>query len=229
MDNEVQEIDLRQLTQIILSKWWIILMFTVIGMIASFVYTSYYIKPVYSAETSLFIGKEKGSFGKISLGDLNLYNKLIVDYRQLAKSRLVDEEVIENLNLNMTVETFRSKLSIQTVSDSRVFTINFQNTNPQLARDVVNELAVVLIEQVSTIIDVENIQVVDVALLPKTPIKPNKKMDIAIAAVLSMMVALFVIILLYFIDNTIKSEEDVERELGYTVIGVIPKFEDKRR
>lgn len=229
MENEVQEIDLRQLLQVVLAKWWLIAIFAVIGTVGSFVFTSYCMEPVYNAETSLFIGKEKGSLGSISLGDLNLNSKLIADYRELSKSRLVVDEVIKNLDLNMSVAAFRKNLSVQTVKDSRLFTINFQHTNPELAKDVANEIASILVEQASIIIEVKNIQVVDEALVPEHPIKPNKKMNVAIAGILSIMIALFVIIMIEFMDNTFKCEEDIERELGLTVIGVIPKFEGEDR
>ncbi|GKX31773.1 putative capsular polysaccharide biosynthesis protein YwqC [Vallitalea longa] len=229
MENEYQEIDLKELIRVVIKKWWIIAIFLVIGTISTYLVTSYCMKPVYQAKTSLFIGKEKGNLGSISLGDLQLNSKLITDYREIAKSRLIADEVISNLDLQMDLKTFRSNLSISTVSDSRLFTVNVSHINPKLATDIANELAKTLVEKVSEIIEVQNIQVIDKALVPTSPIKPNKKLNVAIAGVLSIMLALFVIFLIEYFDNTVKSEEDVEKHLGLTVIGVIPKFEGEER
>ncbi|GMQ56969.1 hypothetical protein AN1V17_13630 [Vallitalea sediminicola] len=224
MENEYQEIDLRELIRVILRKWWIIAIFLVIGTVSTYLVTTYYMKPVYEAKTSLFIGKEKGDIGSISLGDLQLNSKLITDYREIAKSRLVADEVINNLNINMDLKAFRSNLSISTVKDSRLFTINVQHTNPKLATDIANEIANTLVVKVSEIIEVKNVQVIDKALVPTSPVKPNKKLSVAIAGILGCMIGLFIIFLMEYFDNTFKAEEDVEKHLGLTVIGVIPKF-----
>lgn len=229
MENEYQEIDLRELIRVVLKRWWIIAILFVISTVSAYLVTTYYMKPVYEAKTSLFIGKEKSSIGSISLGDLQLNSKLITDYREIAKSRLVAEEVINNLGLNMELEDFRSNLSISTVKDSRLFTINVQHTNPKVATDVANEIANTLVVKVSEIIEVKNVQVIDKALVPINPVKPSKKLNVIIAGMLGGMLALFIIFLIEFFDNTVKAEDDVERHLGLTVIGVIPKFKGEER
>ncbi|WP_304942514.1 YveK family protein [Vallitalea guaymasensis] len=229
MENEYQEIDLRELIRVVFRKWWIIAIFLVIGTVSTYLVTTYYMKPVYEAKTSLFIGKEKGDIGSISLGDLQLNSKLITDYREIAKSRLVADEVINNLNLKMDLKAFRSNLSISTVKDSRLFTINVQHTNPRLATDIANEIANTLVVKVSEIIEVKNVQVIDKALVPTSPVKPNKKLNIAIAGILGCMIGLFIIFLIEYFDNTFKAEEDVEKHLGLTVIGVIPKFKGEEQ
>lgn len=229
MENEYQEIDLRELISAVLKRWWIIALCFIISTVAAYIITTQYMEPIYEAKTSLFIGKEKGDIGSISIGDIQLNSKLITDYREIAKSRLVATEVITNLGLKMDLSTFRNNLSVSTVKDSRLFTINVQHTNPKVATDVANEIATVLVEKVSAIIDVKNVQVIDEALEPTKPVKPSKKMNVAIAGVLSIMVALFIIFLIEFFDNTVKCEEDIEKHLGLTVIGVIPKFKGEER
>jgi len=224
VENEYEEIDLRELIQVILRKWWLIVILTIISGIGAFLITSFYIQPVYESSTSLFIGKEQNEIAGISISDIQVGNKLIVDYREIAETRMIAEVVIENLELNMDLTTFRKNISINNVKDSRLFTIKFQHTNPQLAADIVNNVAEVLIIKVSDIIDVENIQVIDKALVPVNPIKPNKMLNTVIACVLGAMVSLFIIMLMEFLDNTIKTESDIEKYLGLLAVGVIPKF-----
>ena len=57
---------------------------------------------------------------------------------------------------------------------------------------------------------------------PTAPIKPNKVMNIAIAGVLGVMIGLFVIFLLEYLDNKIKTPQDIEKHLGLPLLGVIP-------
>lgn len=229
MDNEYQEIDLKELMHMLLKRWWLITILFVIGTVSTYIISSYYIKPVYEAKTSLFVGKEKGALGSISLGDIQLNSKLVTDYRVLAKTRLVADSVIEKLGLNMSFETFKNNLSISTVKDSRLFTVNVQHTNPAVAADVANSVAEILVDKASTIIDVKNIQIIDVARLPESPVKPNKKMNTAIAGVLAIMLGIFIIFFIEFLDNTVKTEEDIEKHLGLSVIGVIPKFKGEEQ
>lgn len=67
-----------------------------------------------------------------------------------------------------------------------------------------------------------NIQIVATAIAPTSPIKPNKKLNIGITFVLSMLIGLILPYMLESFDNKIKTVEDVKRHLGLTVIGKIP-------
>lgn len=60
------------------------------------------------------------------------------------------------------------------------------------------------------------------ALVPANPVKPNKQLNIAVALVLGLMVAIGLAFLLEFMDSTLKHPEDVEKRLGLPVIGSIP-------
>lgn len=231
MEQEYEEIDLRELLAMIISKWYIIVILFVLSSSAAYIVTDKFMEPIYESKTSLFIGKEKDSIGGIgvSLSDLQTSNKLIIDYQQIAKTRLVIEKVIDKLNLNMSLKTFRNSLQVSSIKDSRLFTVSFQHTNPQLAADIANAVADELLLNATKIIEVKNIRVIDTALVPTAPIKPSKMQNTAIAGVLGIMIAVFIIFMLEFFNNTIKTEEDIEKKLGLTTIGLIPYFEGEKR
>jgi succinoglycan biosynthesis transport protein ExoP len=73
------------------------------------------------------------------------------------------------------------------------------------------------------------VSVVSAAAVPKNPVKPNKKLNMAIALVLGLMVFSLLAFLLEYLDNTIKTPDDVMRELELPVLGVIPKLNKKSR
>ena len=75
----------------------------------------------------------------------------------------------------------------------------------------------------------EVIEVIDKAIVPKIPVKPNKIMNIAIAGVLGVMISLFVIFLLEYMDNKIKSPQDIQKYLELPLLGVVPdEYKGKR-
>ncbi len=227
--NELQEIDLRDILHILKIRWWIIVAFFIIATTVSGFVSVKMIAPVYKAESSLFVGKEKSNIGSIDIGELTLNQKLVTDYREIILSRLVSKEVIDELNLDMDVSTFQSRVSVTTVKDSRLFKIGFESTDPKIATDVANSLARVIIQKAEEIIEVKNVKVIDVAELPEYPIKPNKKLNVAIAGVLGIMLGVFLIFAIEYLDHTIKDKRDVERYLGLNIIGEIPIFEGERR
>ena len=71
-----------------------------------------------------------------------------------------------------------------------------------------------------------NIKVIEEVKLPEAPISPNKKMNIAIAFLLGLMVSVGLALLLEFLDNTFKTKDQLERELDIPVLGVIPTVKE---
>jgi len=67
-----------------------------------------------------------------------------------------------------------------------------------------------------------SVMVISEANIPTDPIKPNKKFNMAIAMLLGFMVFTLLAFILEYLDNTIKTPEDVSRELDLPVLGVIP-------
>ncbi|RYD07019.1 hypothetical protein N752_00120 [Desulforamulus aquiferis] len=80
--------------------------------------------------------------------------------------------------------------------------------------------------KVVEIMKVDNVNVIDLAVTPSNPVKPNKKLNILIAGVVGLMIALGLVFLLEFLDRTIKTSEDVKRHLGLPVLGAIPKIDE---
>ena len=163
---------------------------------------------------------------KLEYNELLLNQKLVTTYGEIVKSRVVTDEVINNLGLDLTYKEFTEKVNVNLVKDTEIIKIEVTDTNPQLATKIANETAQVFMKSVMDIMKVENIQVIDEAQVPESPINPRPKLNMAIAGVLGLMVSIFLVFLLEYLDNTIKTPEDVQRYLELPVIGTIPNIED---
>lgn len=225
--NDFEEIDLREILFLLLRKWYIVAICFIFVTISTLLITSYYLTPIYKSEATLFLGKESGNVGALSIGDIQLNNQLIADYRELLKSRTVAERVGEKLNVNSG--KLLKNVDVRTVKDSRIFKISYEDSNPDLAREVVNELSNEIQELAADIIEVKNVMVIDEANMPRLPVKPNKRMNVAVAGLLGLMLGVGFIVLLEFVDHTFKKPDEVERYLGLNVVGTIPKFRGGKR
>jgi capsular exopolysaccharide synthesis family protein len=224
--NEFIEIDIREVFFTLLKRWYIIAICFIIAAGSSYAVTKFYLKPVYEAQTTLFLGKESEKVS-LSFADIQVNSQLVTDYRELLKSNLVAENIQQKLGVD--VKKFKSCVNVQTVKDSRIFRISYQDTDPKLAADVVNELAIVIKQMATDVIQVKNVKVIDTAKQPEFPVSPNKKKNVGIAGFLGLALGAALIYLLEMLDYTFKKPEEVEKQLGLNVIGVVPKFEGGKR
>jgi len=67
-----------------------------------------------------------------------------------------------------------------------------------------------------------NIRLVDAAMPPIEPIKPRKMFNMLLALMGGFVMGLFAAVLVEFIDQTVRSQEDVENKLGLPFLGVVP-------
>lgn len=221
------EIDIRELVTFLVKKWYLIIICFVLAAGAALAVTQFYLKPIYRAETTLFLGKEQDKIGGLSFMDLQVNSQLVIDYREILKSNLVAEQVHGKLGVN--VETFKKNVNLETVKDSRIFRITYDDSNPKLTADVVNELADIIKQMASDIIEVKNVKVIDVAKVPERPMKPNKKLNTGLAGFVGLLLGVSLVYLLEFVDHTFKKPEELERQLELTVIGTVPVFEGGKR
>ena len=224
-----ETIDLREYFAIIKKRFWIIAIITVVAMVVSGVISFFMLSPVYESKSTLIVNTEKNEETQMITGDqFTVTQKLAVTYGEIIKSRAVLESVISNLKLDSEYEDLVEKITVSPVKDTQIISISVQDTNPKKARDIANEIPKVFEKEVKRITKANDIQVIDKAILPENPIKPNKMMNVAIAAVLGMMIGLFVVFVLEYLDNKIKTPQDVEKHLDLPILGVIPNEKIER-
>ncbi len=220
-NEEYEVIELRDIIRIIKKYIVLILVVPVIFAAIGAIVSIYFINPVYESSTTLIVNQNKDSSEAINKSDVDLGKSLIYTYAEMAKSNTVLENTMKTLNL---AELNDKTISVSPVKDTQILKIAVRNTNPQLAMDIANTLVEEFTLEITRITKIENVAVVDYARLPVKPIKPNKIMNIIIAGLLGGMLILLIVFLMEYLDNTLKTEKDIERYLGISVIGTIPNF-----
>ena len=223
-DDEM-EIDLKELFFVLLQRWWIILLAGIICAGAAGVYTKTMVTPLYQSSSTIYILSKDTV---VSLSDIQLGSQLTKDYTVLVKSRPVIDQVIENVDLDMTYEQFLSRLELTNPSDTRMITITFTDEDPEMAKKVADEVAKVSKARVKEIMNTQEPTIAEEGYIPEQPSSPSMMKNVVMAGLLGVLLAMAVIVVIYLMDDTIKSSDDIEKYLGLTTLGVIP-IESKKK
>lgn len=225
--NDEIEIDLRELFLVLVGKLWIIILSGVICVTAAGLITRFAVTPMYTSTSKLYVVSKSTSL--TSLADIQLGTSLTQDYMVMITSRPVTEKVIENLDLDMTHDELVGTVTVTNPSDTRILEISVSNADPKMAQNISNEFANVSSTRMAEIMDTQKPNVVEDAYLPEEPSSPSLKKNVAIAGLLGVFAAAALIILLHLMNESITTEEDVEKYLGLSTLGTIPMSEGERK
>lgn len=225
MENYEYEIDLKEIFSILKKRWLMIFCFTVIVIIVAGVINFFVIIPTYESSTTMLVNYKQNQEVSMSYSDMQMSQKLVNTYSQIIKSRTIAEDVISNLRLNLKPEDIQGMISVSGVGDTEILKITVLNQDPTLATEVANTVAEVAKREIKSIMKVDNITIIDLAIEPENPVKPNKMMNMAIAGVLGMVLSMVFVCVIEFLNRTYKTPTDIERHLGLPIIGAIPNME----
>lgn len=214
------EINLQEVFWVLLHKIWLLFVCCAVGAAAAFSVTKLLIKPKYTASSMIYIFTKTTSI--TSLTDLQIGSQLTVDFQTLGTSRPVVERVISNLNLDTTYEDLLKTIEIENPTNTRILKINAENQDPQLAAEISNAMAESLSDRVAEVMSTSKPSTVEQATVPTKPSSPNTAQNTIIGGLLGLLIAAAVILIRYFMNDMIQTEEDVTKYLGLNVLAAIP-------
>lgn len=220
-----ETIELRELFEILLKRKLLIIIVTLACTVMGGIYSVFMITPMYKAETTLMVNGAKNMTdiaSSLDLGSINLSQKLVVTYGEIVKSRIVLEQTIKHLKLDMTYEELLKKTTAMQLGGTEILKISVQDEDPEQAAIISNKISGVFVKEVMRILKVNNVETIDKAIPMPKPINVKTTLNLAISMILGLMLGVFIAFALEYMDNTIKTENDVEKYLGVPVLGLIP-------
>ncbi len=220
-----QELELSELWQIVSKRWKMILLITLLAVLICAAVSLFIIKPQYVASTTLMVMKPVES-EQILYQDIQVSRQLADTYQVVVHSRRVLDKVIRSLNLPYSPAEMKEKVKVSSVQNTEIITIDVTDTDPRLAVLISNQVARTFMQEITEIMNIENVSLIDEAAVPGRPVSPRVELNIAVALVIGVMVAVGLAFLQHYLDQTIKKEEELQDLFGLTVLGTIPLMED---
>jgi capsular polysaccharide biosynthesis protein len=221
---EEDAIDLKEIFYLLLGHAGQILLCMLLGAVVAFGYTKYMITPLYDTAAKIYVvSASNGSV--VNLTDLSIGSQLTSDYSQLLLARPLLEDVIDNLDLDMSTSQLASMISITNASDTRILKIGVTSSDPQLAADIANELTVQALIYLPKFMDTTPPNVIEDAVVPTAASSPNTTRNVMLGAVIGFVVSAGYLILRFLLNDTFETQEDIVNMFGVTPLAVIPEEE----
>lgn len=227
-----QELDLRDYFQIVKKRLWMIVSIVIVVCLLAGAYSLYIKKPVYEASTKIIVNQTQQMQTTASQLDLNQINtniQLINTYKEIIKTPAILDVVAQSYpEFNTTAEELLKKVNVSSVNNTQVMTLVVRDNSYERAAEMVNAISLVFKQEIPSLFNVQNVSILNEAKLNPTvapgPVEPNVVMNLAIAFIVSLMIGLGIAFLLEYLDDTLKTEEDIEKYLGLPTIAMITRL-----
>lgn len=222
-----EEIDLKSIFKVLWDRKIAIIAIILICTVAGFIYTTFFVSPVYQATSTAILTSNSGEEGQVSVtqSEVTLNNSLLSTYQGIATSDSVVSKVISNLGLNISADTLKSQITVTSTTNTQIIKITVENADPSLATKIANEIRQVFTERVAELYDMQNIKPLDDAKVPTSPSNINHMKDLIIFVGIGIVLAVAYVFIANLLDNTVKSSSDIEKATGLNVIAEIPVYE----
>lgn len=211
-------------------KHYIIAFILMIGLAVGgiVVYDTMFKKPVYQANTTIVIAKSENNNNAAStLNDVNASQKLTTTYSEIAKSELVLNRVVSNLNLSMTAKELGRNLTVKPVEDTSILSVTVKDLDAWQASTIANEIADVFSKEVSKIYKLDNVSQLSVAKVPDAPANNTLTRDVILAVVVAVAAVGGFAFIRFYLDDTVKHGDEVEKIYGLPMTGRVCKNDVK--
>jgi capsular polysaccharide biosynthesis protein len=207
-----KEINLKALYVTIRKRLWMVLLITISLTVLAGIYNSRPETPMYASSSRVLIASTADMMGTV---------------RVLFREPIVMNKVIETLELNRSAGQLRSQFRVESVDGTLVTVISVVDSDSKLAADIVNTAVDAYKKAAAEILGITNIQILTTAQENPYPINDESNTIVFVAFILGFILSIALVFLLDSLDDSIKSERQIEEVLGLTVLGQVSRMSKK--
>ncbi len=223
----MEEFNILEFLRYYWNKIVFVVLFTMIGLILSIVYTLKIQVPVYEAKTSLVLVNNSQENSTITQTDITINKNLLSTYREIIQSRRILNKVIAALGLEIDYDNLKSSVKVKSAENTEIIIISVYNEDANLSRDIANCIAEVFEGEITEIYNIENVSIIDEASVNESPYNVHILRQFVMGTGAGFLLSSLIIAVMFYFDDTVKSEEEIEKDLKVPILGSVPKSSDK--
>lgn len=222
----MEEIDLKELFEYVKNKLGLIIVITVGICLLGCIYGLVFQKPIYKSYTTVILGSNATSSSQtITQTDITINRNLVDTYAQIVTSRRVLDQVINELNLDISYESLKSKISVSAVNNTEIIKINAEDNDAIKAKNIANITANYFKKEIVDLYNMNNVNILDEAIQEKNPYNINITKQIIVYFMIGLILAIGIVFVVFYFDRTIKSAEQVEQKIKLPILGSVEEYQ----
>jgi receptor protein-tyrosine kinase len=220
-------LEIKDLLRVARRRWPTIVFFFLFALVGSGALT-YTQTPLYQSQARIFISTDTTG-NSIEAANASLFTiQRVKSYAELATSRELMLRVISKLNLNMTPAQLAAKITSQVNQDTVIIVLTVKDPSPAVAQQIANAESLALADYLTEVeaptdggSSPTKATVFDPASYSAHQVSPKPALNLALAALLGLLIGYGVAVLRELLDNTISSNDDVEKTIATPVLATI--------
>lgn len=231
----MEEIDFKELLNLIWRRKIIIAILLVLGTICGYIYNNNLATPMYQTSTTVILSvkgdKEEITSNEnetVTNDDIQLSENLMDTYQKIIKSNAVASGIKENLKSDLSEKDISNSISLKNDLNTMVIEIMVENESPEMAVKIANEVPNVFFEKISGVYNINNAEVLDKAEEPTEPCNINPIKFAVMGFIIGGCISTLIIFAEMIFNEKIKTEHEVEEKLKLPVLaklGTVPEKE----
>ncbi|RLQ86726.1 Wzz/FepE/Etk N-terminal domain-containing protein [Planomicrobium sp. Y74] len=224
-----ETISLQDLFKTIRKRLGLIALLTILAITIAGVISFLVLTPVYQTSTEILVNQSPTETGQLTNQNIQTDLQLINTYSGIIKSPVILGPVVEELNLDLSTEQLNDRITVSNADQSQIVNIAVQDEDPATAVDIANTTATIFESNIQDLMNVDNVTILSPAVLKEnpSPVAPNPMLNMAIAAVVGLMLGVGIAFLLDYLDTSMKDQQDIEDVLGLPLLGIVSPIVEK--
>ena len=200
----------------------LLVMSLIIGGGVGYVVSKFVMVPTYTSTSIIYVMSKETTL--TSLADLQIGSQLTADYKVLVTSRTVMEDVIKKLGIEgMDYLDLRKKITLNNPNNTRILNVSVLDTDPKRAKALTDAIAECASDYIADIMEQDPPKIIEYGEIPLKKTGPHTGRNTVIAALLFFMIAVAGITVAMVTDDTIKTQDDIDKYFNLPVLASIPE------
>ena len=222
-DEQEMEISLVKIFQILLRKARWVALVTLLGFVLMGGYTYFLVKPVYTAQSTLYVSSDSGNSSQVlTESGLRVSLQLTQTYIVILQSNTILEKTAQQLHVEeLDARALGKMLEVSAVNDTETLRVTMKSTDPKLALNALRTLVANAPDEIGRVVKGGEVSVIDSPELVKGADWPLKK-NILLGGVAGFVLSAGFFVLMGLLDKTIYAAEDITDNCDLPIFGEIP-------
>lgn len=220
--SSVRVVTLKELWEIFVHRWWVMLLAAVICSGSFYAAVQLTFVPQYKSTATLYILNQNETQTSNVSDDFSLALKVVNDCDYLLKSHSVLDQVIEQLNLDISYEDLSKTISTSNPEDTRILEVSVEAASPEEAKRIVDAVCEVGTESITQAMGFQQVNLYEYGTIDTKPSNQTRKLTYALVGAVAAMLTYTAFLIFYLVDDTLRTDEDIQQYLGLTILGDIP-------